>query len=62
VTLLVARGLSTNEISRVLRIANNTVQDYLKSIFDKFGVRSRGQLLATIFSSHYLPVMQRGHD
>ena len=57
VTLLVARGLSTNEISRVLRIANNTVQDYLKSIFDKFGVRSRGQLLAAIFSSQYLPLM-----
>ncbi len=55
VTLLVARGLSTAEIGRTLRIAENTVQDHLKAVFDKFGVRSRGQLLASIFSDHYLP-------
>jgi DNA-binding CsgD family transcriptional regulator len=57
VTLLVARGLSTTEISHVLRISDNTVQDYLKAVFDKFGVHSRGQLVAAIFGSHYLPLM-----
>jgi DNA-binding CsgD family transcriptional regulator len=57
VTMLVARGLSTTEISHALRVSNNTVQDYLKAVFDKFGVHSRGQLLAAIFSSHYLPLM-----
>lgn len=57
VTLFVARGLSTSEISQVLRISDNTVQDYLKAVFDKFGVHSRGQLLAAIFGSHYLPTM-----
>src|SRR2546428_2655689 len=58
VTLLVARGLSTTEISHVLRISDNTVQDYLKAVFDKFGVHSRGQLVAAIFGSRYLPLMQ----
>ena len=58
VTLLVARGLSTSEIGRSLRISERTVQDYLKAIFDKFGVHSRGQLLAAIFGGHYMPLIK----
>jgi DNA-binding CsgD family transcriptional regulator len=58
VTLLVARGLSTSEIGVALRISDNTVQDYLKAVFDKFGVHSRGQLVSGIFGSHYLPLMK----
>jgi DNA-binding CsgD family transcriptional regulator len=58
VTLLVARGFSTSEIGQSLRITEHTVQDHLKAVFDKFGVRSRGQLLAAIFGSHYLPLMK----
>jgi DNA-binding CsgD family transcriptional regulator len=58
VTLLVARGLSTSEIGRSLRITDHTVQGHLKSVFDKFGVHSRGQLLAAIFGGHYLPLMK----
>ena len=58
VTLLVARGLSTGEIGQALRITEHTVQDYLKAIFDKFGVHSRGQLVAAIFGGHYLPLMK----
>jgi DNA-binding CsgD family transcriptional regulator len=54
VTLLVARGLSTGEISQALRISEHTVQDYLKAVFDKFGVHSRGQVIAAIFGNHYL--------
>src|SRR5207302_10546659 len=57
VTLLVARGRSTTEIAHALHIAENTVQDYLKAVFDKFGVHSRGQLVAATFGSHYLPLM-----
>jgi DNA-binding CsgD family transcriptional regulator len=60
VTLLVARGLSTSEISQLLHISDNTIQDYLKAVFEKFGVHSRGQLVAAIFSSHYLPLMTGG--
>lgn len=57
VTLLVARGHSTTEIAQPMHISENTVQDYLKAVFDKFGVHSRGQLVAAIFGSHYLPLM-----
>ena len=58
VALLVARGLSTSEIGQSLRISEHTVQDHLKAVFDKFGVHSRGQLLAAIFGGHYLPLMK----
>jgi DNA-binding CsgD family transcriptional regulator len=55
ITQLVLQGLSTAEISEKLCITLNTVQDYLKSIFDKVGVRSRRELVAQLFHQHYLP-------
>jgi DNA-binding CsgD family transcriptional regulator len=58
VTLLVARGHSTSEIGQSLRISEHTVQDHLKSVFDKFGVNSRGQLVGAIFGGHYLPLIK----
>jgi DNA-binding CsgD family transcriptional regulator len=54
VTRLVCRGLSTRELSATLHISDNTVQDHLKSIFDKTGVRSRRELVATILQQDYL--------
>jgi DNA-binding CsgD family transcriptional regulator len=58
VTLLVAQGFSTIEIGQALHLTENTVQGYLKTVFEKFGVHSRGQLLAAIFGSHYAPQMR----
>ena len=55
VTRLVCRGLSTHEIAARLHITTNTVQDHLKSIFDKIGVRSRRELVAAILQEQYLP-------
>jgi DNA-binding CsgD family transcriptional regulator len=59
-TTLVCRGASTREIGAHLRITTNTVQDHLKSIFDKTGVRSRRELVATIFKEQYLPRAKGG--
>jgi len=55
VTGLVCRGYSTREIASSLYLTTNSVQDHLKSIFDKTGVRSRRELVATILKQEYLP-------
>lgn len=55
VTLLCLRGLSTKEAAAALVISENTVQDHLKSIFDKMGMRSRRELAAHIFMEQYQP-------
>ena len=60
VTGLVCRGLSTREIGERLRISALTVQDHLKSIFDKTGVRSRRELVAAILHQQYLPRAMAG--
>jgi DNA-binding CsgD family transcriptional regulator len=44
----VINGGSTSEIAGRLFISSNTVQDHLKSIFAKVGVRSRGELVARL--------------
>ncbi|MFZ1115505.1 MAG: helix-turn-helix transcriptional regulator [Propionibacteriaceae bacterium] len=44
----VIAGYSTADISGRLFISSNTVQDHLKSIFSKVGVRSRGELVARL--------------
>jgi DNA-binding CsgD family transcriptional regulator len=44
----VVAGRSTTEIAGRLLISANTVQDHLKSVFAKVGVRSRGELVARL--------------
>jgi DNA-binding CsgD family transcriptional regulator len=52
---LVCQGLPTRQIADRLHLTTDTVQDHLKSVFDKTGVRSRGEVVATIFQRDYLP-------
>ena len=47
--------MSTRQIAGRLNLTADTVQDHLKSVFDRTGVHSRGQLVATIFKRDYLP-------
>jgi DNA-binding CsgD family transcriptional regulator len=55
VTELVAQGFPTTDIGRRLQLSAYTVHGYLKSIFDKTGAGSRGEVVARLFFDHYAP-------
>jgi DNA-binding CsgD family transcriptional regulator len=58
---LVCQGLPTRQIADRLHLTTDTVQDHLKSAFDRTGVHSRGELVATILQRDYLPRATAGN-
>lgn len=59
---LVLRGLPTKQVARALDLSPHTVTDYLRSLFDKVGVRSRRELAARLLVDHHLPRMFGGAE
>ncbi len=55
----VVQGLSTTRISRTLFISEHTVQNHLRSVFEKVGVRSRGELVKQLFFDNLYPTLFR---
>lgn len=46
---LVAQGLATRQIATALHLSEHTVQRHVQNTFDKVGVRSRRQLVKTVY-------------
>jgi DNA-binding CsgD family transcriptional regulator len=60
VATLLARGLSNPGIAAVLVLSPHTVQDHVKSLFEKLDVSSRQELVARVFLDEYLPDVVQG--
>jgi DNA-binding CsgD family transcriptional regulator len=56
ITQLIAHGFGTAEMAERLHLSSHTVRDHVKAIFEKVGVSSRGELVATLFAEHFAPI------
>jgi DNA-binding NarL/FixJ family response regulator len=60
IAALLAQGRSNDEIATALVLSPYTVQDHIKSLFEKTAVASRRELVARIFLDDYLPQIAQG--
>jgi predicted ArsR family transcriptional regulator len=54
-TRILCPGDSTAQIAARLCVSPHAVQQHLKSVFEKTGVRSRRELVGKVFYAHYEP-------
>lgn len=57
---LLAAGLTNSEVAERLVLSPYTVQDHVKSLFEKTDVSSRQELVARIFLDDYMPQIDAG--
>jgi DNA-binding CsgD family transcriptional regulator len=57
---LLAQGMTNPEIAATLVLSPYTVQDHVRSLFEKTGVSSRQELVARIFLDDYMPRVVAG--
>jgi len=60
VAMQCVQGRVTREIAHALGMSPYTVQDHLKAIFEKVGVRSRRELVAQLFLQQCAPRLSNG--
>jgi len=60
IATLLAQGLTNPEIATGLVLSPYTVQDHIKSLFEKTKVSSRQELVARVFLDEYLPRLVKG--
>jgi DNA-binding CsgD family transcriptional regulator len=60
VVRLVAQGLTNNTIAAILEISRWTVATYVRRLFAKLDVRSRGEMVARVYEDHLMEAMHAG--